>query len=24
LGDEARDWLQENYPDWQNPMAYWD
>jgi hypothetical protein len=23
LGAEARDWLQENYPDWQNPMAYW-
>lgn len=24
LEAEARDRLQENYPDWQNPMAYWD
>jgi len=24
LGAKARDWLDEHYPDWQSPLAYWD
>lgn len=24
LDKEAEDWLAERYPDWKNPMAYWD
>lgn len=24
LGKQARTWLKEHYPDWQNPLAYWD
>lgn len=24
LGDQARQWLATNYPDWENPLAYWD
>lgn len=21
--EEAKDWLDSNYPDWRNPAAYW-
>jgi hypothetical protein len=24
LSKAARDWLSSNYPDWENPIAYWD
>lgn len=24
LAEQARNWLDENYPDWQDPLAYWD
>lgn len=24
LGNSARLWLEKNYPDWKNPLAYWD
>lgn len=24
LGKQARAWLEGRYPDWQNPLAYWD
>lgn len=23
LGNEAKEWLNETYPDWQDPLAYW-
>jgi len=23
LVEHCRDWLKENYPDWENPLAYW-
>jgi hypothetical protein len=23
LGNEAKEWLSEAYPDWENPLAYW-
>jgi hypothetical protein len=24
LADQCREWLNENYPDWEDPLAYWD
>jgi hypothetical protein len=24
VSDQAKEWLAEHYPDWENPAAYWD